>query len=530
MSESTYDNTYIPIESIPVNAVVFRYVDGEFVFIAISDSVQDDGIKREDLIGQPLVKMFPGIEKLGLVDAMWRVHKTGAKEELDIGFYEDERISGWKTNCVTKLPNGDILVFYKDITEQQKKDEKLDSLAYIVDNSMNEIYVFDAKSLLFTYVNCSALKNIGYTREEMQGLTPVDIKPLYDQQSFQSLLEPLLNKTVESLVFDTVHKRKSGETYNVEIRIQLMDFAESTCFVVIAHDITEQKAREDELKALGNIVNNSTSEVYIFDAEDLNFTYVNKEALRNTGYTLEEMKSLTPVDIKPDFEEESFRALVQPLIKGSEESLVFETIHRRKNGQEYNVEIRLQLMYVKGKKQFVVMAHDITERVKMEEMLHKLATIDSLTGIYNRHQINEELDIEMERANRYNSMFALVMFDLDYFKNINDTYGHDIGDYVLKKFSEIVSKDIREVDRFGRWGGEEFILVLPELNEEQALMVTEKLRKDFAAFEFKDIPKVTVSAGITICHADDSKKEMLKRVDDAMYQAKKAGRDTIRCV
>ena len=104
------------------------------------------------------------------------------------------------------------------------------------------------------------------------------------------------------------------------------------------------------------------------------------------------------------------------------------------------------------------------------------------------------------------------------------------GDDVLQAFTRMVSKSIRKTDVVARWGGEEFILILPELNEEQALMVTEKLRKDFAAFEFKDIPKVTVSAGITICHADDSKKEMLKRVDDAMYQAKKAGRNTIKYI
>lgn len=409
MSEYDHENTNIPIDGIPINIVIFRYVDGEFVFVDINNTAQvTDDVTKKDLLGKPVLEVFPGVEEFGLIDTVKRVYNSGESEDINLAFYEDERIKGWRDISVNRMQNGDILVFYKDISQEQE--------------------------------------------------------------------------------------------------------------------------REDELKALGNIVDNSTSEIYLFDPEHLGFVYVNKEAAKNTGYTLEEMKSLTPVDIKPDFELDDFLALVQPLVDGSEESLVFETIHRRKNGQDYNVEIRLQLMYVRGKKQFVVMAHDISERVKMEGMLHKLATIDSLTGIYNRHQINEELDIEMERADRYNSMFALVMFDLDYFKNINDTYGHDVGDYVLKKFSKIVSQDIREVDRFGRWGGEEFILILPELNEEQAFQVTEKLREDVSSFEFKDIPKVTVSAGITICQADDSKKNILKRVDDAMYQAKKAGRNTIKYI
>jgi len=531
MSEHTLESTQIPIDGIPINIAIFCYFDGAFVFVDFNDTAQKtDGVKKEDLLGRPVLEIFPGVEDFGLIDVMQRVYDSGAEEEINLTFYEDERISGWRNINVTRMKNGHILVFFKDVSQEQEKEEQLKSLGYIVDNSMNEVYVFDAESLLFNYVNKEAQKNIGYTFDELRTLTPVDIKPNFDKESFQSLLKPLLDGSQESLVFDTIHERKSGDVYNVEIRLQLMDFGGKKNFVVIAYDITDQKEKEDELKSLGDIVDNNMNEIYIFDAEDLHFTYVNKEVQRNTGYTLEEMKQLTPVDIKPDFELQSFQGLVEPLLNGSEESLVIETIHRRKNGQDYNVEIRLQLMYVKGKRQFVVTAHDISKRIQMEAMLHKLATVDSLTGTYNRHQINEELDIEMERASRYKGTFALLMFDLDYFKNINDTYGHEVGDYVLKEFSSLVLKEIRESDRFGRWGGEEFILILPELNKEQALQVAEKLRKDVASHTFKDIPQVTISTGVTLYSPDSTKKSLLKQVDDAMYQAKKAGRNTIKYV
>ncbi len=531
MPEHTYHSTNIPIDGIPVNIAICRYTDGDFMIVDVNDTaLKVHSAKRDAFIGKFVTEIFPGLKELGLIDLMLRIHENGGHEEIDRTFYQDERVSGWRHINVTRMANGDLLVFSIDITQQQETEEELKSLGYIVDNGINEVYVFDAQTLLFNYVNKEAQKNIGYTLDELKSLTPVDIKPNFNTESFSKLVRPLLDGSEEALAFDTVHERKNGSIYNVEIRLQLMDFGGKKNFVVIAYDITDRKNREDELKSLGDIVDNSTSEIYIFDPEDLGFSYVNKEALRNTGYSFEEMKSLTPVDIKPTFDKESFSTLVRPLLDGSEESLVFETIHRRKNAEEYNVEIRLQLMRVSGRKQFVVMAHDITERVKMEVMLHKLATIDSLTGIYNRHQINEELDIEMERTSRYSSTFALVMFDLDYFKNINDTYGHNMGDYVLKKFSEIVSKEIREVDRFGRWGGEEFILILPELNKDQALQVTEKLRKYVASYEFKDISQVTFSSGVTICHPADSKKSILKRVDDAMYQAKKSGRNTIKYI
>lgn len=407
MPKNTLTSTLIPIDGVPINIAIYRYVDGEFIFVDINDTAQNtDSVKKEELVGKPLIEMFPGIEELGLIDAMLRVHENGGQEDVALGFYEDSRMNGWRHNSVSRLPNGDILVFYKDLTQQQETEE--------------------------------------------------------------------------------------------------------------------------ELQALGNIVDNSMSEVYIFDADNIRFTYVNKEVQRNTGYTLEEMKNLTPVDIKPDFDIQKFMHLVKPLLDGSQESLVFETIHRRKNGQNYNVEIRLQLMNIKDKKQFVVMANDISKRIQVEETLHKLATIDSLTGAFNRHQINEELDIEIERESRYDGRFSLVMMDLDYFKNINDTYGHDIGDYVLKGFSSLILNEIRECDRFGRWGGEEFILILPELNEEQAIQVAEKLKEKVSSHVFKDIPRVTISIGVTKYNTDDSKKTLLKRVDDAMYQAKKAGRNTVK--
>ncbi len=529
MSEHTLESTQIPVDGIPINIAIFRYVEGTFVFVDFNDMAQKtDGVRREDLIGRPILEIFPGVEEFGLTDVMQRVYDSGEAEEIELTFYEDERISGWRNISVNRMENGNILIFFKDMSEDQEKEEQLKSLGYIVDNSMNEVFIFDAETLLFNYVNKEAQKNIGYTLDEITNLTPVDIKQDFDKESFLDLIEPILNGSKESLVFDTVHKRKDGSLYDVEIRLQFMDFGGKKNFVVIAYDITDQKRKEDELKSLGNIVDNNMNEIYIFDAESLNFTYVNKEAQSKIGYTLKEMKDMTPFDIKPDYDEQSFRDLLKPLLNGLKESLVFETMHRPKDREDYHVEIRLQLMYFNGRKQFVVTAHDISKRIKMEEMLHKLATVDSLTGIYNRHHINEELDIELERANRYNGMFALIMFDLDHFKQINDTYGHDVGDKVLKKFSRLVLNEIRESDRFGRWGGEEFILILPELNKEQALQVAEKLRKDISIHKFEGVPQVTVSIGVSTYHPESTKKSLLKRVDDAMYQAKKAGRNTVQ--
>ena len=237
-------------------------------------------------------------------------------------------------------------------------------------------------------------------------------------------------------------------------------------------DLKKEYKIENKLESLGVILEDALNEVYIFDGDDLHFTYANKAGQHNLGYSIEELSKMTPIDIKSEHTMESFLKFYEPLKNDLVDYLLFNARHRRKDGSEYIAEIRLQKLDKNRRKQFVVIAHDITERIHLEEELKKLATRDSLTDIYNRYSINKELDIEIERAKRYGSIFACVMLDIDHFKSINDTYGHDVGDDVLREFSTIISKHIRQSDRFGRWGGEEFILLLPELNKDQAVKFT----------------------------------------------------------
>lgn len=212
----------------------------------------------------------------------------------------------------------------------------------------------------------------------------------------------------------------------------------------------------------------------------------------------------------------------------SKKHLTFQTIHQCKNDSEYNVEIRMQSMEINGNQEIVVIAQDITDRVTLEEELKKLATTDSLTGIFNRHKINNELDIEIERFQRYKSTFGLLMFDLDDFKAVNDTYGHDVGDYVLKEVSTITQNHLRESDRFGRWGGEEFIIILPELDQEQAISVAKKIKETISQYSFEGISRITTSVGVAVFNENDTNHSILKRVDDALYEAKYAGRNIVK--
>ena len=162
--------------------------------------------------------------------------------------------------------------------------------------------------------------------------------------------------------------------------------------------------------------------------------------------------------------------------------------------------------------------------------LTTLATKDSLTSINNRHMFAELYEKELATSKRYGIDVSLLMLDLDDFKKVNDTYGHNIGDYVLKTFSSIVTKLIREADVFARWGGEEFVLLLHHTNCEQAYVAAEKIRLAVEAHTFNQAGRITCSIGVTRVNPDDVLRVAIERADQALYAAKHQGRNqTITC-
>ncbi len=160
--------------------------------------------------------------------------------------------------------------------------------------------------------------------------------------------------------------------------------------------------------------------------------------------------------------------------------------------------------------------------------IEKLATTDSLTGIFNRFQIMKLLEMEVERAKRYQKVFSIVLFDIDNFKQINDTYGHQKGDEVLKKIAKLFKENLRKTDYFGRFGGEEFIIIVPEATTKEAYLLAEKLRKLLEKSKFDDIGSITASFGISQYSPEKSITKLLKEADDALYSAKREGKNKVK--
>lgn len=160
--------------------------------------------------------------------------------------------------------------------------------------------------------------------------------------------------------------------------------------------------------------------------------------------------------------------------------------------------------------------------------LWDMAVTDSLTGLYVRRYFMAKLQEEIRRADRYNRVISIVMADLDRFKNINDTYGHDAGDRVLQTIGKFFQNNIREVDMLARYGGEEFVMMIPEADQEAAYSLSERLRHNFSKIKFDNLPQITISLGIATYPFDGTELEdLIKKADAAMYAAKQAGRNKV---
>lgn len=165
--------------------------------------------------------------------------------------------------------------------------------------------------------------------------------------------------------------------------------------------------------------------------------------------------------------------------------------------------------------------------------LHQLAITDGLTGLFNYRYFRSQLDHELERARRHNLELSLIMLDIDFFKNYNDTNGHPAGDVVLKEIADAVQENVRKIDIPCRYGGEEFILILPDTGKPAAVVVAEKIRELIERMPFKNQEKqpngqLTISVGVATFPEDGKTSDsLIERVDENLYQAKQTGRNKV---
>lgn len=254
-------------------------------------------------------------------------------------------------------------------------------------------------------------------------------------------------------------------------------------------------------------------------------TGVSDHFLKLTGYKKEEIIG-TQYDLlkHPDMD----LSVINDRWKSAEEDNVWrgEVKNRDKHGTTFWVQqvISAELTGDNKVKGFTSISQDITDKKQIE----KISITDNLTGLYNRYKLEEVLNNEVARFSRYKTPFSIVLLDIDFFKKVNDTYGHLIGDEVLIDLSKLLKNNVRNIDIVSRWGGEEFLIVTPETELKNALLFAEKLRVSVEKQVFSTGGSVTISCGVVEYLEDEMLSKSISRADKALYQAKEGGRNQIK--
>lgn len=245
-----------------------------------------------------------------------------------------------------------------------------------------------------------------------------------------------------------------------------------------------------------------------------------------SGYPAEELIGHKISMIRhPETPQEVHQAIWTAIVSGSE--WVGEIRNRHRDGHAFWV--REMIMPVEDEQGAIVAFMSIGIEVTEKKELEYFAAFDSLTGLWNRRRTDEEVAREVERAQRYGRPLAVIMVDIDHFKEVNDTFGHQRGDAVLATIGSILKNHTRASDSVGRFGGEEFLLICPETDAPTAMALAEKLRRLIGSCPFDAIGRKTASFGVAVLGDETAAPaELIARADQALYEAKRAGRNCVR--
>ncbi len=397
------------------------------------------------------------------------------------------------------------------------------------ENNSSVMLLIDPASGEIRDANYAAANFYGYPHEEMAGMH-------YRYINLLSELASRPNLEGEGLEFISRHQLFNGDARDVEVYSTPIESDGRTLLFAIVHDISERTLNERELRIAATAF--EVQEGILITDADINILRVNKAFSRITGYQADEVIGHNPSILNSGYQDTEFYAAMWDDLHRTGE-WEGEIWNRRKNGEIYPEYLTITATRdVKGNiSNYVAAFNDITASKKAEEEIKGLAFYDPLTRLPNRRLLLDRLTRAQASSARNAQQCALLFIDLDHFKSLNDTLGHDIGDLLLQQVAQRLQTCVRDDDTVARQGGDEFVLMLENLSEstidaaKQAEKIAEKilLTLNQTYYLGTHAHHNTPSIGITLFSGHQTKaEELFKQADIAMYQSKSAGRNTLR--
>jgi len=433
----------------------------------------------------------------------------------------------------------------------QEANHSLESLKLAVDQH-GIVSIADVKGVI-TFANDKFCQISGYSREELVGKNHRILKSgVHPDAFFEEMWRTISSGKIWQ--GEICNRNKSGKNYWVTSTIVpfLDDSGLPYQYISVRNDITAIKDAEQVLmrgkteleelvhvrtadleereEVLHSITSAAQDAVIMIDSNG-NVTHWNPAAERMFGYSLDEIigRNLLGL-VVPSQYHDALRVALPKFIESGTGPLIGEITEldaQKRDGSKFPIEISIAAIRVKYSWHAVAIVRDITIRKLADDKLKEMASTDPLTGAFNRRRFNELMLTELARAKRYSTTLTLIIFDIDHFKRINDTFGHSAGDQVLLKLALLVSANIRDTDTFARWGGEEFVILAAHCDTNCPNSLAEKIRKLIEEYSFAEVGKVTCSFGVTEYRAGDDQESMVKRADSNLYRAKESGRNRV---